>query len=109
MNGVTATLQLRGLDGEALDAAMIAYLHKQGYVVTRKAGGTMWETPGEFCARVGLHTSSFHRSLLQTLKLPHCPAVHIEWGPSRRRVSRLASNGEFESLMLRNKKGGDGQ
>ena len=106
MNGITATLQLAGLDGDALDAALIAHLYRRGYVVSRKASGTMWETPGEFCARVGLLPGSFQRSLIRTLKLQLCPNVDIDWGPGGRRVMRLASNAAFESLMLRNKKGG---
>ena len=106
MSGITATLQLNGLDGDALDAALIAHLHGRGYVVHRKASGTAWETPGEFCARVGLHIGSFQRSLLRTLELRCCPSVDIDWSPGGRRVMRLASNAAFESLMLRNKKGG---
>jgi len=98
---ISLSLVLRSLDGEALDQALIAHLCERGYVVARKMSGTRWETPGQYCARVGMHRGSFHRALIRALGAPTCPPLEVDWSQGCHRVIRLASTPEFDALLCR--------
>ena len=71
---------------------LISALTKAGYAVTRNE--SPWETPGEFCNRVGLNHGSFARSL----RAPCRPQVELSRGPAGR-VLLLRSNQEFETWL----------
>jgi hypothetical protein len=96
MNEVTFTLQLRSLDGDALDRAMIQSLEASGYLVTRSPKTPAWETVGEFSRRIGIHPGSFSRRW----RLPGLPVVQFECGAGGNRVIRLVATPELEVFML---------
>jgi hypothetical protein len=100
---VSQTLTLRGLDGESLEAAMVAALVQLGYSVF-KPGVTaegMWERPSQLCRRLEIRAASLCRALARE----DCPKPVRELRGVTGRLTRIVAGPELESYLLAYKEG----
>lgn len=79
---VTALTEQRAID----------LLREHGYTVKPPTG--RWETPGQFCVRLGIHPQTFVRLRAH----PRCPKFAAEYGPSGRMLL-LQANEELEEFI----------
>ena len=100
MSQITLTIDLAQLDTTTLTAI----LRQRGYTIT--ASNSPWETPTEFCARLGLNPQSFSR-LIHRGSHPFVELLR----PTRRRrestkaarILRIRSNADFEAWLMSHK------
>src|SRR5438309_39944 len=77
--------------GPQQEEAAITLLRSRGYTVALPRD---WETPTDFCRRIGIVPQTFSR----LVRHPDRPDLEIDWGAMKKRVLRLSSNPAFEDF-----------
>lgn len=90
------TLTVNASADAALEKWAKGFLEKRGYAVA--TAHQQWETPAQFCKRLGIHYMTFDR----TLDEKGHPNVVLRRGPAGRLIE-LLSNQEFDAFCRRNK------
>jgi hypothetical protein len=86
-------IHLTADDEAGMDAEAKRWLENRGYAVAE--WNPSWETPSEFCERLGVSVMTLHRRL----KRRDGPPVELDRPNGQRRLIRLCSNVLFDRFV----------